>query len=171
MDPASRAQPAPLSRLSYFWAGSFCSCPGISRGSDIRGSGAEPLEGRDSVVERSRKDWIIQFKGRRSLFSGGGSKSPELLPKLRLSDLGRKCFAPVQSHPHQALCSGMGTCPSRTQLSTGACWGAVGRADSGSPDLLVALGATWLAAVPVPGAIPLPQVPLLHGSTCSPCVP
>ena len=106
MDPALRAQPAPLSRLSYFRACSFCSCPGISRVSDIRGSRAEPLKGRDSAVEHLRKDWISQFKGRRSLFSGGSSKSPELLPKLRLSDLGHKRSAPVQGNPYQALCSG-----------------------------------------------------------------
>lgn len=34
------------------------------------------------------KDWITQFKGRRSLFSGGRSKSPELLPALGLADPG-----------------------------------------------------------------------------------
>lgn len=98
-------KPAPLSRLSYFRAGSFCSCPGISRVSDIRGSGAEPLERRDSVVEHLQKDWIIQFKGRRSLFFGGSSKSPELLPNLKLSDLGHKCSAVVQGNSYQALCS------------------------------------------------------------------
>lgn len=104
-------QPAPLSLLSYFQAGSFCSCPGISRASDIRGSRAEPLEGRDSVVELLQKDWIIQFKGRRSLFSGGSSKSPELLPELRLSDLGHECSAPLQGNLYQALPSGRDLAP------------------------------------------------------------
>jgi len=70
--------PAPLSRLSYFRAGSFCSCPGISR---VRTSEAPELSHWSGGIHL-RKDWIIQFKGRRSLFSGGSSKSPEFLPKL-----------------------------------------------------------------------------------------
>lgn len=57
------------------------------------------------MVEHLQKDWIIQFKGRRSLFSGGSSKSSELLPNLKLSDLGHKCSAAVQGNPYQALCS------------------------------------------------------------------
>lgn len=52
-------------------------------------------------MECLRKDWITQFKGRRSLLSGDSSKSPEFLPKLRLSDLGHKCSAPLQGNPYQ----------------------------------------------------------------------
>lgn len=134
--------------------------------SDIRSSGSEPLEGRDSVVEHLRKDWIIQFKGRRSLFSGGGSKSPELLPKLRLSDLGHKCSAPVQA-TRTRLCALGASWTQQDPAEHSGPWGAVWGADSGHRDLMVALGATWFQ---VPST-PLPQVPLLCSSMCSPCVP